>query len=126
MSTRSSTRRRGLLLATVVCVALTAAVTAPAGATRTAAGYKLDATLKLRTVRYDKGPQEVRVLRLAPGTVPDISPAGKAFPLQAKVSAMSVADGAIAGVNGDFGTDADQPVHTLMIDGERDTRDRRQ
>ena len=31
---------------------------------------------------------------------------------------MSAAAGALAGVNSDFGTDQDQPVHTLMIDGE--------
>jgi hypothetical protein len=111
--------RRGAAGVAIAAVALSAALVSPAAATRTVTSYKQPVpTLKLRTVRYDKGPQEVRVLKLAPGSVPDISPAGQAFPLQAKVSTMSAADGAIAGVNGDFGTAADQPVHTLMIDGE--------
>jgi hypothetical protein len=90
----------------------------PAFAVKIQATYREGSTLKLRTVRLDTGPQEIRILKLAPGAVPDISPAGSHFPLQAKVSTMSVAAGAIAGVNGDFGTSADQPVHTLMIDGE--------
>ena len=36
----------------------------------------------------------------------------------ALTSTMSANAGAIAGVNGDFGTGKGQPAHTLMIDGE--------
>jgi hypothetical protein len=108
--------RAGSIL--VACLATITALTGPADATRTSASYGLSPTLKLTTLRVTKGPQEVRILKLAQGAVPDISLGGQRFPLQMKTSAMSAAAGALAGVNGDFGTDADQPVHTLMVDGE--------
>jgi len=113
---RGGRRRKGWIA--ILCVSCMLAVVAPAQATRTGASYVLSSTLKLKTIRVTEGPQEIRILRLEPGSIPDISPAGPKFPLQAKTSAMGAAAGALAAMNGDFGTDADQPVHTLMIDGE--------
>ena len=113
---RGRPRRKGWIA--ILCVTCMLAVIAPAQATRSATSYVLSPTSKLKTVRVTKGPQEIRVLKLAPGAVPDIQAGAQQFPLRKKTSAMSAEAGAIAGVNGGFGTDADQPVHTLMIDGE--------
>jgi hypothetical protein len=98
---------------------LAAGLVAPAlGATRSTTDFPLNATVKLERVRVSTGPEEIRVLTLAPGTVPDIAPATQQYPMWALTSTMSANAGAIAGVNGDFGTGKGQPVHTLMIDGE--------
>ena len=113
---RGRSRRKGWVA--ILCAACMIAVVAPARATRNTASYVLGPTLKLKTVRVTKGPQEIRVLKLASGAIPDIQPGAQQFPLRKKTSAMAAEAGALAGVNGGFGTDADQPVHTLMIDGE--------
>ena len=109
-------RTRGLIA--IACLAIATAMMSPATASKTRATFPLSPTVTLKTIRLDKGPQEVRLLKLGVGTVPDIQPASAQFPLRAKVSTMSAAAGALAGVNSDFGTEQDQPVHTLMIDGE--------
>ena len=45
------------------------------------------------------------MLTLSPGTnVPDIAPADRQYPMWALTSTMSAHAGAIAGINGDFGT----------------------
>ena len=73
----------------------------------------------LKKVRVAKGPQQIRILTLSPGAnVPDIAPATQQYPMWALTSTMSANAGAIAGVNGDFGTGGGPAVHTLMIDGE--------
>jgi hypothetical protein len=73
----------------------------------------------LKRVRDSNGPQEIRVLTLSPGAaVPDIAAADNAYPLWGLTSTMGANAGAIAAVNGDFGTGQGQPKHTLMIDGE--------
>ena len=64
------------------------------------------------------GPRRSGSSRWPTGAVPDIAPATQQYPMWALTSTMSANAGAIAGVNGDFGTGRGQPVHTLMIDGE--------
>jgi hypothetical protein len=102
----------------VACLAVVAAWSSPALGLRTTTGYQLSTTLRLRTIRLERGPQEIRVLRLRPGAVPDLATAESHFPLRKRTSAMSSEAGAVAGINGDFGTDDGVPVHMLMIDGE--------
>jgi len=103
---------------TVLCLAALAGLAAPASGTRTTASYTLNTTLKLKTIRLSSGPQQIRVLQLSPGAVPDLQPAASKFPLRKRTSAMSQAANALAGMNGDFGTNDGQPIHMLMIDGE--------
>ena len=111
-------RRKGAT-AVLGCIVIAAGIVAPALAgTRTTANFTLDTKLGLKKVRLSSGPQEIRILTLAPGAVPDIAPATQQYPMWALTSTMSANAGAIAGVNGDFGTGRGQPVHTLMIDGE--------
>ena len=115
---RSLATQRSRALFALACLAIATSLMSPATAAKTQATYGLSPTLKLKTIRLSTGPQEIRILKLAAGAIPDIQPAGPQFPLRAKVSSMTAAAGGLAGVNGDFGTDQDQPVHTLMIDGE--------
>jgi hypothetical protein len=102
----------------VAGLAIVAALTSPAFGVRTTASYRLSKTLRLQTIRLERGPQEIRVLKLRPGAVPDIAAADTHFPLRKRTSAISSDSGALAGINGDFGTNAGIPVHMLMIDGE--------
>src|SRR5262245_32635161 len=100
-------------------VALVALVTPAIAGTRTSASWHLTSHLSLKKVRDSKGPQQIRILSLKPGAnVPDIAPATGQYPMWGLTSSMSAHSGAIAGVNGDFGTSRGQPQHTLMIDGE--------
>ena len=119
MRMKQGIRRRGRT-AIAGCLILAAALVTPAIAgTRTASTYHLTARLSLKKVRDAKGPEQIRVLTLSPGAnVPDIAPATQQYPMWALTSTMSANAGAIAGVNGDFGTGQGQPKHTLMIDGE--------
>jgi len=117
-SLRQRMRHKGLTAAFGLLV-IAAGLAAPAlAATRATSNFKLNPTLNLRKVRVSSGPEEIRTLVLAPGAVPDIAPATQQYPMWALTSTMSANAGAIAGVNGDFGTGKGQPVHTLMIDGE--------
>ena len=110
--------RRSSRAAVAIVIALVATVT-PALASRTSNSFGVGTGLKLKTVRDTNGPQEIRVLTLSPGSsVPDIAPATQHYPMWALTSTMSAGIGAIAGINGDFGTAKGQPKHTLMIDGE--------
>jgi hypothetical protein len=102
----------------VAAFAVVAAIGAPAMGVRTTAGYRLSTTVRLQKIRLQRGPQEIRVLKLRHGAVPDIATADTHFPLRKRTSAMSSEAGALAGINGDFGTDDGLPVHMLMIDGE--------
>src|SRR4051795_8395715 len=112
-------RRRGRTVIAAGLVAIVAIVTPAVAGTRTASTYHLTAHLSLKDVRDSKGPQQIRILKLSPGkNVPDIAPATQQYPMWGLTSTMSANAGAIAGVNGDFGTAQGQPVHTLMIDGE--------
>jgi exopolysaccharide biosynthesis protein len=112
-------RRRGRTAIAVGCVALAALVTPAIAGTRTSASWHLTTHLSLKKVRDGAGPQQIRILSLAPGTnVPDIAPATSQYPMWSLTSSMSAHAGAIAGINGDFGTSRGQPKHMLMIDGE--------
>jgi hypothetical protein len=111
-------RRKGITAA-LGCLVVAAGILAPAvAATRATNSYPLDPSLHLKRVRVSSGPEEIRVLTLEHGVVPDIAPATQQYPMWALTSTMSAHAGAIAGINGDFGTGKGQPVHTLMIDGE--------
>jgi len=112
-------RRRGRTAVAAGLVAIVAIVTPALAGTRTASTYHLTAHLSLRDVRDSKGPQQIRILKLSPGkNVLDIVPATQQYPMWGLTSTMSANAGAIAGVNGDFGTGEGQPKHMLMIDGE--------
>ena len=111
-------RRKGITAA-LGCLVVAAGILAPAvAATRATNSYPLDPSLHLKRVRVSSGPEEIRVLTLEHGVVPDIAPATQQYPMWALTSSMSAHAGAIAGINGDFGTGKGQPMHTLMIDGE--------
>jgi hypothetical protein len=111
-------RRRGTAIA--ACAVAIVAVVAPAVAsTRTSAPFRLTPHVSLKKVRDSVGPQQIRVVTLSPGTdAPDIAPASQQFPMWSHTSTMAADAGAIAAVNGDFGTSAGRPKHMLMIDGE--------
>jgi exopolysaccharide biosynthesis protein len=112
-------RRRGRT-AIAVCAIAIAAVGAPAVAgTRTSATFHLTPVVSLKKVHDSVGPQQIRVLTLSPATgVPDIAPASQQFPMWSHTSTMAADAGAIAAVNGDFGTSGGAPKHMLMVDGE--------
>ena len=113
------TMRRKGVIALLGCLVAAAGILAPAlAATRATTSYPLDPSLNLKRVRASAGPEQIRVLTLTHGVVPDIAPATQQYPMWALTSTMSANAGAIAGVNGDFGTGKGQPMHTLMIDGE--------
>jgi hypothetical protein len=92
----------------------------PAPAAPTVATYPLNPDLRLTTERLPKKPLEVRTLTVTPASdaVPDIVPASTHYPMYALTSTMAAHAGALAAVNGDFGTPRRQPTHALMIDGE--------
>jgi len=115
---RQTVRRKGAT-ALLGCFVVAAGLIAPAlAATRATSNFPLDPSLSLKRVRVSNGPEEIRILTLSPGAVPDIAPATQQYPMWSLTSTMSSNAGAVAGVNGDFGTGKGQPVHTLMIDGE--------
>ncbi|MEP6757805.1 MAG: phosphodiester glycosidase family protein [Actinomycetota bacterium] len=102
------------------CLVLAAGLTAPVlASTRSTSNHALTPNVDMKTVRISTGPEEERILVVRQGkAVPDIAPATQQYPMWGLTSTMSANAGAIAGVNGDFGTGQGQPVHTLMIDGE--------
>ena len=108
----------GIVASGVVVLAGLAATPAPAAST--VAKHSLTPNVQLTTTRIAKKLVEERVLRVTPSTtsVPDIVPASSAYPMFDLTSTMAAHAGALAAVNGDFGTTKDQPTHTLMIDGE--------
>jgi Phosphodiester glycosidase len=112
-------RRRGRGAIVAGLVAILAVFTPALAGTRTASNFHLTTHLSLKKVRDSRGPQQIRILKLSPGSnVPDIAPATHRYPMWGLTSTMSANAGAVAGVNGDFGTGEGQPKHMLMIDGE--------
>lgn len=99
-------------------LALGALITPALAGSRSASTFKVGTGSIIKTIRDSRGPQEIRVLTLSGSSVPDIAPATQQYPMWGLTSTMSAKIGAIAGVNGDFGTGKGQPKHTLMIDGE--------
>jgi Phosphodiester glycosidase len=112
--------RRGHKPAIAGALALGLMITPALAGVRSSSSFQVGTDLHLKTVHDSNGPQEIRVLTLGQSgsTVPDIAPATQQYPMWAFTSSMSANIGAIAGVNGDFGTSKGQPKHTLMIDGE--------
>jgi exopolysaccharide biosynthesis protein len=111
-------RRRGRTTLAVCLVAVAALVTPAIAGTRTVT-HHLTPELSLKKIRASKGPQQIRVLTLSPGTaVPDIAPATHQYPMWSHTSTMAAGAGAIAAINGDYGASGGRPKHTLMIDGE--------
>jgi hypothetical protein len=106
------------LLGMLTVAAITAAPPAPAAPT--IATYPLNPDLQLTTSRFPIKPVEARTLTITPAAdaVPDIVPASTHYPLYTLTSTMAAHAGALAAVNGDFGTPRRQPTHALMIDGE--------
>jgi Phosphodiester glycosidase len=105
----------------VIGVAVLACIASlPAAAvTRRSRSFTIGSNTRLERVRYPDIPEEIRIVRLRPGTaVPDVVPADPTYPMWGYTSAISAAAGATVGVNGDFGTKVGQPKHVLMIDGE--------
>jgi phosphodiester glycosidase len=115
---RARMRPRSVGAIAVAGLAVVAALSSPALGVRTTASYPLSTKLRLQTIRLERGPQEIRVLKLKAGAVPDLAAADTHLPLRKRTSAISSAAGALAGINGDFGTNDGVPVHMLMIDGE--------
>ena len=72
--------QRSRALFALACLAIATSLMSPATAAKTQATYGLSPTLKLKTIRLDTGPQEIRILKLAAGAIPDIQPAGPAVP----------------------------------------------
>jgi exopolysaccharide biosynthesis protein len=101
-------------------VVLAGLAAAPAPAATNVSKYALTPNIQLVTTRNPKKIVEERVLKVTPSTtsVPDIVPASSAYPMFDLTSTMAAHAGALAAINGDFGTSKDQPTHTLMIDGE--------
>lgn len=118
---RGRTRSIGASIGVLGVLALAAITTAPpAPAAPTIATYALHPDLQLTTSRFPIKPVEARTLTItpAPDAVPDIVPASTHYPLYTLTSTMASHAGALAAVNGDFGTPRRQPTHVLMIDGE--------
>jgi exopolysaccharide biosynthesis protein len=117
-----STRRIGTGIGVVALgvVVLAGLAAAPAPAATTVAKYSLTPNVQLITTRNPKKIVEERVLKVTPSatSVPDIIPASSSYPMFDLTSTMAAHAGALAAINGDFGTSKDQPTHTLMIDGE--------
>src|SRR4051812_19980986 len=109
-------RRRGRTVIAAGLVAIVALVTPAVAGTRAASPHPPTPPLSLKKGRDSKGPQQIRILKLSTGrNVPDIAPATQQYPMWGLTSTMSANAGAVAGINGDFGTGEGQPKHTLMI-----------
>jgi hypothetical protein len=110
--------------ATVVAAGLAPGTPPTVGAAATSSTYTLTEGLKLTTTRYPKDaddlPQEIRLLTVTPVKGPhvDIAQADRTFGARTPTSDITRAAGAIVGVNGDFMTDWEAPLHATMIDGE--------
>jgi len=118
---RSRMRSLGASIALLGMLVVAAIAVPPAApAAPTVATYALNPNLQLTTSRFPIKPVEARTLTITPAAdaVPDIVPASTHYPLYALTSNMAAHAGALAAVNGDFGTDRRQPTHVLMIDGE--------
>jgi hypothetical protein len=101
-------------------VVLAGLAATPAPAASNVSKYSLTSNVQLITTRIETKIVEERVLKVTPSatSVPDIVPTSSAYPMFDLTSTMTANAGALAAINGDFGTAKDQPTHTLMIDGE--------
>lgn len=90
--------------------------TVASAAPRVHGPFQLEPGVKLWRIRYPV-PYQVQVLRIDPtqATI-DVYPAADQFGTITHISDQAVANGAIAAVNGDFGTFKDRPTHASLID----------
>jgi hypothetical protein len=108
--------RSVVLFAFVLGALLVSPGTNVAVARRVHGPYQLVRGVKLWKIRYS-APYRVRVLRIDPTMATmDVYPAAEEFGSLTRVSDQAVANGAIAAVNGDFGTFKDRPTHPSLID----------
>jgi Phosphodiester glycosidase len=122
---RSPRRFRSAFLAVAAVVAtLATSVLGPtaapfAGAAGKVRGpYELAPGVMLWRIRYPD-PNEVRVIRIDPTVATiDVYPAAPTFGPLTTVSEQGIANGAIAAVNGDFGTFDGEPTHSSLIDAD--------
>jgi hypothetical protein len=107
----------GALVLPVVASVLAATASSPAALAAHRTGpYDLAPGVEMWRIRYP-GPYQVRVLRIDPAQATiDVYPAAPTFGTITRVSTQAEANGAIAAVNGDFGTFRGMPVHPNMID----------
>jgi len=107
-------------LALIAAVGVGLLAAAPSPAASVVSTYTLTKNIQLITTRIPTKPVEERTLKVLPTTasVPDVVPAAAKYPMFDLTSSMAAHAGALAGINGDFGTAKDQPTHILMIDGE--------
>jgi hypothetical protein len=115
MLPRRRARRRSVAAALLVLASFFVPVAAHA-VVHKHGPYKLAPGVKLWRIRY-KGPHQVRVLRIDPtkATI-DVGFAADQFGSLARVSKQAVDNGAIAAINGDFGTLKGAPTHANMVD----------
>lgn len=115
MLPRRRARRRSAVAAVLVLAPFLVPVASHAAAT-VHGPYQLAPGVKLYRLRYQT-PHQVRVLRIDPtkATI-DVGFAADQFGPLARVSAQAVANGAIAAMNGDFGTLKGEPTHANMVD----------
>lgn len=101
----------------VVSATLAAGVPAQAGVTKRVT--TLAPGLTLTRISDPSGPYKIRVLTVDPSkaVMLDVALSAKTFGTFARTSAMAGAHGAIAAVNGDFGTWPARPVHTFAKNG---------
>jgi Phosphodiester glycosidase len=105
-----------LILPLLVMALAVPSGTAATAATRVRGPFQLVPGVKLWRIRYP-APYQVRVLRIDPTQATmDVYPAADQFGTITRVSDQAVANGAIAAVNGDFGTFKDRPTHPSLID----------
>jgi hypothetical protein len=118
MDLRRRARRRFAVaaLALISLVATWAPLSPPARARTVHGPYQLAPGVKLWKIRY-QSPHQVRVLRIDPtqATI-DVVGGGDEFGSISRVSVQAVDNGAIAAINGDFGTFKGEPTHPNMID----------
>jgi hypothetical protein len=115
-SPRPDIRWRVPLLSLLVAASLSIASAPVAHAVHRHGPYELAPGVKMWRVHY-AAPYEVRVIRIDPtqATI-DVGTAGAQFGTVTKVSTQGADNGAVAAVNGDFGTFRGQPVHPSLVD----------
>jgi hypothetical protein len=117
------TGRTRLALCAALLLALTGSASAfgtePAGASVSKVVHQLAPGLTLTEIRLSNGPQRIRVLTVDPTKVVMVTStlAAPTFGTFATVGSMAASNGAIAAVNGDYGTWPERPVHSYTHDG---------
>ncbi len=126
MQVNAGTRRRATAaVAATVLMATPMLAQVPVAAkvrplTPVKTSYALSPGVRLTTIKYPTTPNEVRVITViqGKGRVPDVFPAGPAYPAYKLPSQMGAQSSAVAAVNGDFALADGRPAHLSMIDGE--------